>query len=216
MRYVKRITSAILAILLLMLSLSACEREDTNSFLNEVTLGLWDRLLLDDEKRNLVKSHEDNKFALVYQGNTYYPAPFIFINSNDVQAEKGYEFISWSGPRFFYIDTYYGDTKDSPTIIYEQRLQYTYFRADYNYRNDTFYVEASNETVCFLEDIFEIYPNEYPENASVEGYVTITSATHPTLDVNFAIVFDNGTWYLRSNDQVYFEISEHFINILTE
>ena len=65
MRYVKRITSAILAILLLMLSLSACEREDTNSFLNEVTLGLWDRLLLDDEKRNLVKSHEDNKFALV-------------------------------------------------------------------------------------------------------------------------------------------------------
>ena len=109
MRLVNKLTATILTILILTLSLSACSKEETSSFLNEITLGVWDRLLLDEKTHNIVEYVDSN--TVKYQENTYYLAPMIFIQDSytAVQEVRGYKYIGWSGPRFFYINIYYGD-----------------------------------------------------------------------------------------------------------
>ena len=101
MRLFNKITAVILIVMILALSLSACSKEETNSFLNEATLGLWDRILLDEKTHNVVECVDID--TVKYQGNTYYLAPMTFIQDSEttVQEDRGYEYIGWSGPRFF-------------------------------------------------------------------------------------------------------------------
>ena len=212
MRLVNKITATILTILILTLSLSACSKEETDSFLNEITLGVWDRLLLDEKTHNIVEHVDSN--TVKYQGSTYYLAPMIFIqdSSATVQEVRGYKYIGWDGPRFFYIDTYYGDSKDSPNILYEARLEYTYFREDYDYKTDKFKIEATEDVICFSEDLIET--SHKPSNFAAQTYISLSSSTHASLDIELGIICDNGIWYAQSMDFVYFEISENFVQIL--
>lgn len=207
-----KIVAAILTILMLTLSLSACSKEEIDSFLNEITLGVWGRILLDEEEHNIIEYNEDD--TLQYQGNTYYPAPMHFIgdNSNTVQEKRGYKYIGWCGPRFFYIDTYYGDSKDTPNILYNTRLRITYFREDYNYKTDIFKLEGTEDVICWGEDLLEtsLKPSNWWEGEDI----LLSSSTHPSLDIHLDILFDNGVWYAQSSDLVYFELSENFVEIL--
>ncbi len=207
-----KVTVTVLIVLILILSLSACSKEETNSFLNEVTLGVWDRLLLDEETHNIVE-YVDNDM-IKYQGNTYYLAPMIFIQDSytAVQEDRGYEYIGWCGPRFFYIDTYYGDSKDSPNILYEARLEYTYFREDYDYKTDTFKIEGTEDVLCLSEDLIET--SYKPSNLWAQTYISLSSSTHPSLNINLGIFENDGTWYAYSMDRVYFELSENLVEIL--
>ena len=216
MKLVNKVTATILTILILTLSLSACSKEATNSFLNEVTLGVWDRILLDEKTHNVVEYVDLN--TAKYQGNTYYLAPMIFIqdSSTTVQEDRGYEYIGWSGPRFFYIDTFYGDSKDSPSILYNTRLRYTYFRQDYDYKTDMFKIEGTEDYICFSENLIA-----HSDIQSTDGfyytskeYVVLSSSTHPSLDIRLGIFEDEGIWYAYSMDFVYFELSENFVEIL--
>ena len=215
MRLVNKITATILSILILTLSLSACSKEETNSFLNEITLGVWDRLLLDEKTHNIVEYVDSN--TVKYQENTYYLAPMIFIQDSytAVQEDRGYEYIGWSGPRFFYINTYYGDSKDSPNILYEARCRYTYFREDYDYKADTFKIEGTEEVICFAEDLIELSNIPSSDGAYISKlYVVLSSSTHSSLDIRLGIFEDEGIWYAYSMDFVYFELSEKFVEIL--
>jgi len=215
MRSFNKITAVILIVMVLALSLSACSKEETNSFLNEVTLGVWDRLLLDEKVHNVVEYVDEN--TVKYQGNTYYLAPMIFIqdSSTTVQEDRGYEYIGWSGPRFFYIDAFYGDSKDSPSILCNTRLHYTYFRQDYDYKTDTFKIEGTDDHISFSENVIELsdIPSTYGAYTS-KDYVVLSSSTHPSLDIRLGIFEDDGIWYAYSMDFVYFELSENFVEIL--
>ncbi len=212
MRTVNKITAAILTIVILTLSLSACSKEETNIRLNKITLGVWDRLLLDERTHNVVEYVGEN--TVKYQGNTYYLAPMIFIQdtSTTVQEDRGYEYVGWCGPRFFYIDTYYGDSKDSPNVLYESRRCYTYFRQDYDYETDSFKIEGTDDYVCFSDDLIET--SATPSTFSAFVYVVLTSSTHPSLDIRLGIFAENGIWYAYSMDFVYFELSENFVQTL--
>ena len=216
MKSFNKIISAVLIVSILILSLSACSKEETNSFLSEITLGLWDRLILDEKTHNVVEYVDLN--TAKYQGNTYYLAPMIFIqdNSTTVQEDRGYEYIGWSGPRFFYIDTFYGDSKDSPSILYNTRLRYTYFRQDYDYKTDMFKIEGTEDYICFSENLIalsDIPPTDWFYYISNED-VVLSSSTHPSLDIRLGIFEDEGIWYAYSMDFVYFELSENFVEIL--
>ena len=204
----------ILATLVLTLSLSACSQEEVDSFLDEITLGVWSRILLDEKVHNIIKYNEDD--TIEYQGNTYYRAPMRFIgdNSNTVEEKRGYEYIGWCGPRFFYIDTFYGDSKDAPNILYNTRLEYTYFRKDYNYKTDIFKLEGTKDVICFDEDLMET--SRRPANEWGGDPIRLLASTHPSLDIQRDIIFQNGIWYAQSSDLVYFELSENFIEILVK
>lgn len=214
MKFFQKIMALVLTVLILTLSLSACSKEEVDSFLDEITLGVWSRILLDEEVHNIIKYNEDD--SIEYQGNTYYRAPMIFIqdNSNTVQEKRGYEYIGWCGLRFFYIDTFYGDSKDAPNILYSTSLQYTYFREDYNYKTDIFKIDGTEDVICFGKDLIE--SSRRPSNDWGGEYILLSSSTHPSLDIQLAIFFDNGIWYARSMDFVYFELSENFVEILVK
>ena len=55
MKSFNKIIATVLIVLILILSLSSCSKEATNSFLNEITLGVWDRILLDEKVHNVVE-----------------------------------------------------------------------------------------------------------------------------------------------------------------
>ena len=208
----KKITATILIALILILSLSACSSEKSNSFLSKVTLGLWDRIILDEKTHNVVEYIDQD--TVRYQDNTYYLAPMIFFqdSSTTVQEERGYEYIGWSGPRFFYINTYYGDSKDSPSILYESRLSATYFREDYDYKTDTFKIEETEDAVCFEEDLTELSGVPSSDGAyTSKVYIVLSSSTHPSLDIRLGVFEENGIWYAYSMDFVYFELSENLV-----
>ena len=216
MKSFNKIISAVLIVLILILSLSACSKEETNIFLNEITLGLWDRILLDEKTHNIVEYVDLN--TVKYQGNTYYLAPMIFIQDDPttVQEDRGYEYIGWSGPRFFYIDTFYGDSKDSPSILYNTRLRYTYFRQDYDYKTDMFKIEGTEDYICLSENLIahsDILSSDGFYYTSKE-YIDLSSSTHPSLDIRLYIFENEGIWYAYSMDFVYFELSENFVEIL--
>ncbi len=213
MKFFQKTTVLFLVILILMLSLSACTREDVDVFLDEITLGVWSRILLDEELHNIVKRNEDD--TIEYKGNTYYRAPMRFINDSSytVEEERGYECIGWNGPRFFYIDAYYGDTKDAPNILYSTTRYYTYFREDYNYKTDIFKIEGTEDVICFGEDLMET--SRKPEKKWGEE-IRLVSSTHPSLDIYLDIIIENGIWYAQSSDLVYFEVSENFVEILVK
>ena len=54
MKSFNKIIATVLIVLILIPSLSSCSKEATNSFLNEVTLGVWDRILLDEKTNNVL------------------------------------------------------------------------------------------------------------------------------------------------------------------
>ena len=215
MKSFNKIIATISIILVFTLSLSGCSNDQANSFLSEITLGLWDRILLDEKTHNVVEYVDLN--TAKYQGNTYYLAPMIFIqdSSTTVQEDRGYEYIGWSGPRFFYIDNFYGDSKDSPSILYNTRLRYTYFRQDYDYKTDKFNLEGTDDYVCFSDDLIELSTIPSDDGAYTSKlYVDLTSSTHSSLDIHLGIFEENGIWYAYSMDFVYFELSENFVEIL--
>ena len=91
--------------------------EKSNEVLNEMTLGLWDRFLLDETTHNLIEYVDDE--TIKYQGSKYYLAPMTFIqdSAKSVEEERGYEYICWTGPRFFYIDTFHFYLPIPSTVI---------------------------------------------------------------------------------------------------
>ena len=210
-----RIPAMLLALLMVCLPLTACAGGASDEFLSEITLGLWDRIILDEELHNVV-SYVD-AWTVTYQGNTYYAAPMIFIqdNSTTLQEERGYAYIGWSGPRFFYIDVFYGDSKDAPTILYETRLRCTYFREDYDYTADEFRIRGTEDVICFGEALTET--SDGPEDfLSGERHMVLTSSTHESLDIKLSILFYDGRWFACSSDFVYFEMSESLVEILVK
>ena len=215
MKFGIKLIAIILTIIILSLSLTACSTEKRNDFLNEITLGLWDAILLDEKEHNLVEYIDAD--TVKYQGNTYYLAPLLFIHENTKSnlEERGYEYIGWSGFRFFYIDVFYGDSRNAPYILYETRLRSTYFREDYDYKTDTFKIEGFDDIICFGKDLIETSPDDsYPW--SMQQYIVLRSTTHACLDIQFGIFSYNEKWYARSNDFVYFELSENFVEILVK
>lgn len=202
---------ALVIIFCMIFTLTACSKEKSDEVLNERTLGLWDRLLLDETTHNLIEFVDDE--IIEYQGSKYYLAPITFIRDSEktVVEERKYEYICWTGVRFFYIDTYYGDSKDSPNILYEVRLGYTYFKEDYDYKTDMFKIEGTEDSICFGNDLIE---TDYKEMNYSAKDICLSSSTHTSLDIVLGVFFDNGVWYAQSVDCVYFELSENFVDIL--
>ena len=200
-------------VICMIFTLSACSKEKSNEVLNKMTLGLWDRFLLDETTHNLIEYVDDE--TIEYQGSKYYLAPMTFIqdSAKSVEEERGYEYICWTGPRFFYINTYYGDSKDSPNILYEVRSGYTYFKEDYDYKMDVFKIEGTDDVICFGENLIKTDYNNFDYAYNSEK-VCLSSSTHTSLDIKLGIFFDNGVWYAHSSDFVYFELSENFVEIL--
>ena len=215
MKHRYRIPALLLALLMVCLPLTACTGGASDEFLSEITLGLWDRIILDEALHNVV-SYVDAE-TVTYQGNTYCAAPMSFIRDNATtrQEKWGYEYIGWSGPRFFYIDVFYGDAKDAPVILYETTQRCTYLREDYDYTADEFRIQGTEDVICFGEALTEA--SNGPDGFLREKQsMVLTSTTYESLDIELGIHFYDGRWFASSSDFVYFEMSDSLVEILVK
>lgn len=209
----KRLGCAMLALILLF-SLSSCSRKDANDFMSAITLGLWDRIILDEDIHNIITFHDDE--TLEYRGLTYYKSDFCFTRYQPVPLEDlGYELICWCGPRFFYISTYYGDGAESPTVIQQYFHSTTYFREDYDYTADSFKIEGTEATITLGEDLLTLYEAPMPRTKTI--VLRLVSTTHSFIDGDLLLCSDGQQWYVtRINDGECFALSENFLLLLKE
>ena len=217
MKSCRRVIAVVFALLLSTLSLSSCSKETTDGVLNTVTLGLWNRIGLRESERDVVEKIDENTAR--YQGNTYYLSPICMeVDMLSVQEKYGYEYIGWSGNRFFYITTYYVDNKEAPEIIRTNRKE-TYFIETYDYKTDLFEIEGMDEVICFGENF--IQPSAelpfYMYRYSIHDII-LQATTYESVSVRFGISSHDGVWYACPTNSKYtcFELTENFIEILTE
>lgn len=193
-----------ISILLLCLLLSGC------SFIKNDVLGIGYSLSLDEDMH--IKFNRIDDEHIEYQGNVYYLSDGIFFYNEPIG--NGYEYIGWSGSRWWRSTEIWGDRAESPTFLYFTEWRQTYFNENYDYRTDMFSIAGTDDVICFGEDLLDTdYQNTNLFNRQ-HTKVELSSVNHPFLNATLFVVSDNGKWYAMTNTQLRFELSDSFVEIL--
>lgn len=201
----------LILIITLILSLSSC--------------GLDYRYSLDENKHNKIEIVvEDEKVtSLIYQDTGYY---FVgstnFFSVMTYETEDGYylsfeddTLLSWNGNRYiWYIDEYYSYAVDKPLFIYNTRLNWVYFRDDYDYKLDTFVIEGADSEIVWT-NIFDSTSKDI--DFTPQKNVSIYSKECPRIKTSLELSLVNGQWFMRCSDSKEIWIpSDEFLKILSD
>ena len=201
----------LILIITLILSLSSC--------------GLDYRYSLDEDKHNKIEVvvEDEDVTSLIYQDTEYY---FVgstnFFSVMTYETEDGYylsfeddTLLSWNGNRYvWYIDEYYSYTDNEPLFIYNSRLNWVYFRDDYDYKLDTFVIEETGSEIVWT-NIFDSTSKDI--DFTPQKNVSMYSKQCPRIRTSLELSLVNGQWFVRCSD--YKEIwipSDEFLKILSD
>ena len=162
-----------------------------------------------DENKHIVFTYLDD--SIEYNGEIYYKSP---VNYDLAGSDSDYEYLGWVGMRWFKHSHVYCDSPDNPTFLYTD--QYTYFIESFDYTTEVFKIEGTDETLVFCDDLIQC-----DEMASmfgrIENEIIISSATCPKLRMSLhTYVDDDGEFYIGSNNNVKFKMSDRLYKILSE
>lgn len=198
-------------IFLLILSLSSC--------------GLDYRYSLDENKHNKIEvvMEDEDVTSLIYQDTGYY---FVgstnFFSVMTYETEDGYylsfeddTLLSWNGNRYiWYIDEYYSYTVDMPLFIYNSRLNWVYFREDYDYKSDIFVIEGADSEIVW-NSIFDSADEDI--DFTPQKNVSIYSKQCPRIKTSLELSLVDGQWFMRCSDSKETWIpSDEFLKILSD
>ena len=201
----------LILIITLILSLSSC--------------GLDYRYSLDENKHNKIEIvvEDEEVTSLIYQDTGYY---FVgstnFFSVMTYETENGYylsfeddTLLSWNGNRYiWYIDEYYSYTVDKPLFIYNTRLNWVYFRDDYDYKLDTFVIEGADSEIVWT-NIFDSTSKDI--DFTPQKNVSIYSKECPRIKTSLELSLVNGQWFMRCSDSKEIWIpSDEFLKILSD
>lgn len=187
--------------------------------------GLDYRYSLDENKHNKIDvvMEDADATSLIYQDTGYY---FVgstnFFSVMTYETEDGYyltfeddTLLSWNGSRYiWYIDEYYSYTDDNPLFIYNSRLNWVYFREDYDYESDIFIIEGTNSEIVW-SDIFD--SAEKDVDFTPQNNVSICSKQCPRIKTSLELSFVDGQWFMRCSDSREIWIpSNEFLKILSD
>ena len=187
--------------------------------------GLDYRHSLDENKHNkiVVIMEDEDTTSLIYQDNEYdFVGTTNLFHVMTYKAEDGYYLtykddvlLSWNGNRYiWYIDEFYSYAADEPLFIYNSRLEWVYFRKDYDYTLDTFVSDGTNLEIIW-SDIF--YSPETNIDFTPQTNVSIYSQQCPRIRTSLELAFVDGQWYVRRADsQEIWILSDEFLKILSD
>lgn len=183
-------------------------------------LGISDALSLDDDKHIKLNFIDDDSYdSFEYKGTVYNLSEIDFLRAGEGElfASDKYEYLGWTGSRFWYRSHIFADSLDNPTFIYSTNSRDTYFREDYNYLTDTFIIEGTDDTIRLCDDLLDVDSDKHSFGKSTNEIV-ISSVNHPTLTAKFDIMICDGSLYAcaQTNTVVAFRISENFTNVLID
>ena len=173
------------------------------------------------------ESDRGGYYKITYREKTYYEDyAKIFKVTERYGVYEGDVLVSWeSFPLgIYYMDKYYSYTKDDPIFIYTNRLNILFLNEDYDYLNDTFIIEGTNDEIVFSEAFLETdlkYDHQYLNlEAHQDKYqnktdIVIYSKQCQRLRAYCTIFYENGVWYAGGIDTNYvFSISDEFLDLL--
>lgn len=183
--------------------------------------GLDYRYQLDESKHNVFEVYwedeDTNSTYFVYQGEKY-----VHTEESDVLNVYTDEYpfsddilICWNGHRYiWYIDEYYSNTDNNPLFIYNSRLNWVYFRENYDYKSDIFVVEGTDLEIVW-NDIFDSTVENV--NFISQNNVSIYSKQCPRIKTSLELSLVDGQWFIRCSDSKEIWIpSNEFLEILSD
>lgn len=188
-------------ITLLVIMLSSCGVDYRNS--------------LDENLHNQIERvfEEGVPYEIVYQGERY-----LFTESLVSDVHEDDIVLSWNGPRYGYINTYYSDTADNPTVIFNPRLYEVYLHEDYDYMKDVFIISNTDEEIVF-ENIFAAECDSAPDFSGFYGkIVELPSKQFPRIKTYVKVVCVDDQWYtwIKENYSKVYIPSDDFIKTISE
>lgn len=198
----------IILIIVVALSLVSCD-SNNYGFYSDEEKDLYKKVtLLEDENGNQ---------SLVYNEISYYRDNFGFFSvlENSHYINEGDIMLGWTGSPLgvFYTQEYYSYTQDLPMYIYTLRGWEVYFCETYDYRSDTFVIEGTNSKIVFSDAI-----KEKTEQISHDSKIKVIlhSETNPRVASELYLHFENEIWYVSTQNNYYFEITDEFKQLLIE
>ena len=164
--------------------------------------------------------YEDESECLEYMNAKYYPVELIELKYGDSFNYKedhcGYVFLSWSGFRWGYIDSYYSTQEENPLFIFEATSTELYLREDFDYRSELFVVDGTDAEIAFSEAFPSVSDEWAPGGRLSDANLVMCSKTVPQLRVNLRLLLKDGVWCgVGYNDRI-FTFSEELTAILVE
>ena len=170
--------------------------------------GLYYRYSLDESKHNKIDvvMEDGDTTSLIYKDTRYY---FVgstnFFSVMTYETEDGYylsfeddTLLSWNGNRYiWYIDEYYSYTDNNPLFIYNSRLNWVYFRENYDYKSDIFVIEGTDLEIVW-NDMFASAVEHV--DFTPQKNVSIYSKQCPRIKTALELSFVDGQWFMRCSD----------------
>ena len=189
-------------------------------------LYIWaagDRLSLDRKLKNNVEETAPGKL-IKYNGVFYNITPlqllefdYLGANTNEKYTTRGFDFISWTGSRLFYINCYFLVPECGDNLIYESTGDYIYLKQDYNYMLDEYKIFDESEHVV-LNDFLKETDYEVPLSAPANTLTTVTfkSVSYSKIGIELDFIYENEKYYAYTNRFKAYEVSDSFIKQLEE
>lgn len=152
---------------------------------------------------------KEGEYTATYQGTKYYQENLYL----GVGLEPDRVLLGWNGWRFGYVDEYYSDTTENPLFLYESRLRNFFLREDYDYHEDTFFIDGTDISFRF-SDAFEDV-NLYAKRKGTKLLLRSETNSHISLELN--IITDDGRWYaVTALEGFIMTMSDEFIAALKD
>lgn len=202
----KRIVSMVLLVSTVCLLMTACNVEDS--------LEKW-LCSFDDELHGKITfvTHNDDGHHIEYEGQKYiWESDQIFAVSENVETDV---LLGWNG--LGYINHYYSNTNNDPLYIYERRLDYIYFRDDYDYKSDTYRIGETDYKVI-LSDVLKETDFAYSPLNRYEGMTIFTmySEQIPCLSIEWRVFQYENSWYLIGRSGTEYKVTDEFVDLLDQ
>ncbi|MBR3917738.1 MAG: hypothetical protein IKJ59_03260 [Clostridia bacterium] len=176
------------------------------------SLGIKQALDLDEDLH--IKFNYLENENIEFQGNEYYLSPMSFL-WNGKETRTNLKYLGWVGERFFYHSNVLGNSTEPPVFLYVIETAETYFIKDYNYIDDEFLIEGTDDVICFGDDLLEIDCGiGIAPSPNVD--IIISSVKYPELKAELSVFFSGVSWYAKSSGLQTFKLSDHFVSVLNE
>lgn len=167
-----------------------------------------------DLKGSVELSEEDEDYVAAYQDSVYRKFNLRFqVSKYDSIAEAGDVLLGWNGWRFGYVDEYYSDTTENPLFLYESRLRNFFLREDYDYHEDTFFIDGTDISFRFSDTFEDV--NLYSKRKGTK--LLLRSETNSRISLELNIITDDGRWYaVTALEGFIMTMSDEFIAALKD
>ncbi len=158
--------------------------------------------VIEKDEEELNEDDYSNVEKIIYCGEEYFPCEAEIFISDAFDNLDELVLLSWNGTTlmgYAYTGFFFADTEQDPLVIYllsPMKLCQTYIKKDYNYQEDTFFIEGTNCEALF-SDFFNpsIHAFTLPQEATDVTEITLRAKTSPALTFSLKIYKIDDEWY---------------------